>query len=45
MNCGNQVAENERKKKWLPKFGKELKKKKCYIYNILKTFSQQITSD
>ena len=48
-NCGNQVAENGRKKRekelWLQKSGEELKKKKCYVHNIFTTFSQQITSD
>ena len=45
-NCGNVIVENGRKKKlWLPKSGEEFKKKKCYIYNIFTTFSQQITGD
>ena len=43
-NCGNTIAENGRKKLWLPKSGEELKKK-CYVYNIFITFSQQITGD
>ena len=44
--CGNAITENGRKKKlWLPKSGEELKKKKCYTHNILKTFSQQIIGD
>ena len=39
-NCGNVIAENEGKKKWLPKFGEELKKKVLhppYFYNIFTT--------
>ena len=33
------------KKKWLPKSGEEFKKKKkCYLNNIFRIFSQQITS-
>ena len=41
VNCGNVIAENGREKKmWLPKSGKELKKKVLrsqYFYNIFTT--------
>ena len=48
MNCGNQVAENERKKKKrivVAEIWGGIKKKKFYVHNIFTTFSQQITSD
>ena len=46
-NCGNAIAENGRKKKIVVAeiTCEELKKKKCYVYNIFTIFSQQITGD
>ena len=46
-NCGIAIAENGRKKKIVVAeiTCEELKKKKCYVYNIFTTFSQKITCD
>ena len=44
-NCGNDIAENERKNKiMVAKIWGGIKKK-CYVHNIFTTFSQQIIGD